>query len=149
VRRLPLVALVVLAGCAGVLAGCAGAPLPRAGEARPAADPRCGALWPSASAALAAALDEYLEGMRKFAAARDGASTAAAEGRARTRAIAWEAQHRPEVERGCGAWAPATLACALEAKSARALADCGPEAEALVTSYTDEVVAAFAASPLH
>ncbi|MFT3915179.1 MAG: hypothetical protein QM704_13970 [Anaeromyxobacteraceae bacterium] len=138
-RALPAAALLALAACAG-------AQRPAGAGAR--GDARCPALSARASAVLDRALDEYLEGMRRYAAARDGASTAPAEARARARAVEWKALHRPELERGCGAWAPDTLACALEADSARALGDCGPEAAALVSSYTDDVVAAFASSPL-
>lgn len=144
----PALAALAAVACLS-LAGCAGAAGARAGSPpAPRVEPRCAEAWARVSAALRGGLDEYLAGMRRFAAARDGASTDAAEARARARAVEWEARRRPEVERACGTWAPETLACTLQAASARSLADCGPEPEALVTSYTDEVVAAFAASPL-
>jgi len=98
------------------------------------------------TALLGEALDGYLEGMRKFAAARDGASTAPAEARARARATEWEVAQRPGFEKVCRAFSPEEARCVREAASARELPGCG--LEPLVTSFTDEVVAAFAANPL-
>jgi len=132
----PLLVAVAATACSGAGAGLRSGP-----------DAPCDEGWAHTTVLLGRALDAYLEGMRRFAAARDGASTAPSEARARTRAAEWEAAHREEFGRTCRAWPPESLRCVAEAESALALHGCG--LEQLVTSFTDEVVTTFAASPLH
>ncbi len=122
---------------------CAGAPAAREGETSP-----CGVAWGHATTVLRSALDDYLAGMRRYAAARDGADTGPAEARARARAAEWEATRRGVFETACRAWPDETRACVTAASSAPGLGDCAPDTADLVTSFTEEVVAAFAASPL-
>jgi peptidoglycan/LPS O-acetylase OafA/YrhL len=120
---------------------CAGAP--RAGGS-----PACDAAWGHATRVLSAALDDYLAGMRRYAATRDGAGTGPAEARARARAAQWETARRGAFETVCRDWPEETRACVAAAASAPGLGDCAPATEALVISFTEEVVTAFAASPL-
>jgi hypothetical protein len=131
-----LVAALAASACSGAGPGL------RAGPSTP-----CDEGWAHVTVLLHRALDEYLEGMRRFAVARDGASTAPAEARARARAAEWEAAQRPGFEKVCRAFSPEEARCVREAASARELPGCG--LEPLVTSFTDEVVAAFAANPLY
>jgi hypothetical protein len=92
-------------------------------------------------------LDGYLAQMRALAAAREpGASTAKAEARARERADTWSAARLGETAAACRGWTDAMRRCVEAAGDAPALNACG--LEPLVTSFTDEVVAGFAANPL-
>jgi hypothetical protein len=133
-RAAPLLALALAASA------CAGVP-ERTARRSPCAD-----AWGHVTALLHEALETYLDGMRRFAAAHDGKSTAAAEARARARAVGWEDSRRGGFDAACRAFSPEELRCVEAAASAPELLPCGQEP--LVTSFTDEVVAAFAASPL-
>jgi hypothetical protein len=132
--------LVVVAAAAVALGGCAARQPARASGA-------CEAAFDRADAVLREGLASYVAQMKRYAASRDpGASTAAAEERARARADAWSAALRPEVVDECRRWPEDRLRCVLAAGSPRALSACG--LGALVTSFTDEVVASFAARPI-
>jgi hypothetical protein len=134
----PAAALLVLS-----LTACAGAP-----RARPEADPaaRCGEAWRHVDGLLADGLTTYLDGMRRYAAARNPElSVVNAEGRARDRASAFGAQHRPGFEAGCASWPEERVRCVLAAQAPPDLAGCG--LEPLVRAFTDDVVAAYAEAP--
>jgi hypothetical protein len=113
----------------------------------PAPSPSCGAAFDHADAILRAGLASYVGQMGRYAAARDpGTTTAGAEERARRRADAWTREHRPGFVAACRAWPEERVRCALMADVPRVLSACG--LEDLVTSFTDEVVATFAARPI-
>lgn len=138
VRSLPLAAAL-----AAALGGCAGAqrPSPRA----PAAD--CGPAFDHADRVLRDGLAAYVERMKAYAASRDpGATTAGAEARTRERADAWTAEHRPRFAAQCEGWPEEQRRCVRAADSPQALSACG--LDELVTSFTDDVVATFAARPI-
>lgn len=124
---------------AAAILGCATAP---AHEAR-----SCGAAFDRADAVLREGLATYVAEMKRYAQARDpGTRTAGAEERARVRADAWTAERRPRVVAACGAWPEERVRCVLAAGSPQDLSACG--LGELVSSFTDEVVATFAARPL-
>ena len=107
----------------------------------------CEAAAEHADGVLRAALDSYLAQMRAVVAARDpGASTAKAEARARTRADEWSAAQLPRIARECSSWPEERRRCVLSTADAVALKACG--LDPVVQSYTDEVLAEFAARPL-
>ncbi|HYG67582.1 MAG TPA: hypothetical protein VD838_07985, partial [Anaeromyxobacteraceae bacterium] len=84
--------------------------------------------------------------MKRFTLARDPqVSTAGAEARVHDRAVAWSAAHEGPAVEECRGWSEERLVCVLEAKHASELAPCG--LESLVQSFTDEVVAEYAARP--
>lgn len=128
-----------LALALAALAGCA------ARGAAPAS--ACAASFDRADGVLRAALASYVAQMRRFAAARDpGATTAPAEARVLARADAWTEARRPEVIAACRTWPEERTRCVLAAGSPQELSACG--LDALVASFTDEVVASFAARPV-
>ncbi|HET8540102.1 MAG TPA: hypothetical protein VFL83_09555 [Anaeromyxobacter sp.] len=134
-RALALAALAALSGCA------------TAGPAAPERSGPCDAAFARADRVLRAALASYVAEMKRFAASRDpGASTAAAEQRARTRADAWSTAHRPEIVSACRGWPDERLRCVLGADSPQGLSACG--LDDVVASFTDDVVASFAARPV-
>jgi hypothetical protein len=73
-------------------------------------------------------------------------TTAGAERRAWARADAWTAAHRPAFVAACRSWPEDQVRCVLVADVPRVLSACG--LEPLVTSFTDDVVATFAARPV-
>ncbi len=126
---LALAAAVALGGCA---------------TSRPRPSVSCDAAFDHANDVLREGFASYAAEIRKFAAARDpGMSTAAAEERAWSRADAWTAERRPGFLAECRAWPEDRVRCVLVADVPRVLSACG--LEPLVTSFTDDVVASFAA----
>jgi len=142
-RRAPRPELLLAVALSLSSAACAGP-----SGARGAAPSPCDDAWDHTTLVLRAALDEYLAGMRRYAAARDGIDTAPAEERARGRAAAWETARRGEFGASCRAWPPEERTCVLGAASAPGLGSCNADTGALVSSFTDEVVAAFAQNPI-
>ncbi|WP_242343972.1 hypothetical protein [Anaeromyxobacter terrae] len=121
-----------------LLAACATAPR---SEAR-----RCEAAADRVDALLRAGLEVYVEGLRRFAAARDPElSTAAAEERVKARSDAWARAHREALVRDCRDWPEERYRCVMAAPDAAALNGCG--LEDVVRGYTDEVVSDFATRP--
>ncbi len=128
-----------VAALAAALGGCASA------SPRPADS--CGAAFDHADALLREGFATYVGEIRQYAAARDPElSTAAAETRAWSRADAWTATHRPEFLAACRSWPEDQVRCILVADVPKVLSGCG--LEPLVTSFTDDVVATFAARPV-
>ncbi len=130
----------LLAVAAAALAvACAGA---QRTEAR-----RCDDAFEHVNALLRAGLDDYVRGVSRYAAARDPqASTSDAEARVRLRADAWSMSERRSFLESCRGWAEERHRCVASARDAAALNACG--LEPVVRSFTDEVVADFAARPL-
>jgi hypothetical protein len=123
--------VVALTSCAGV---------PHGGE------DRCRLAFQRADGLLRAGLAEYVDKMKAFTAARDPQlRTAGAEARAQERAEAWTATRREPAVKECRDWPEERLVCVLEAKHAAELGPCG--LDALVQSFTDEVVEDYAARP--
>jgi len=121
------------------LAGCA-TPAPRPAES-------CDAAFDHADALLREGLATYVGEIRRYAHARDPElSTASAEERAWSRADAWTASRRPGFVAACRSWPGDQVRCVLVADVPRVLSACG--LEALVKSFTDDVVAEFAARPV-
>jgi hypothetical protein len=107
----------------------------------------CDAAFDHVDALLRSGLETYVEGMKRYAAARDPeVTTAAAETRVRARADAWSAAHRAPVVGACRGWSEERYRCVLAAADAPSLNGCG--LEPVVRSFTDEVVSEFAARPL-
>jgi hypothetical protein len=137
--RLLARSLVLLAAAAAALGGCATAGPPPA--------PPCAAAFDHADALLRDGLASYVGEIKRYAGARDPElSTAAPEKRTWARADAWTARQRPEFLAACRAWPEDQVRCVLVADVPRVLSACG--LEALVTSFTDDVVATFAARPV-
>lgn len=121
-----------------LLAACAGAQ-------RHGGD-RCEQAFAHADGLLRAGLADYVNEMKRYTAARDPQlSTAGAEARVQQKAEAWTAAHHGPAVRECRAWPEERLVCVLEADHASDLGPCG--LEALVRTFTDEVVSDFAAKP--
>ncbi|WP_242339491.1 MULTISPECIES: hypothetical protein [Anaeromyxobacter] len=121
-----------------LLAACATAPRSEARRCEGAAD--------RVSALLRAGLETYVDGMRRFAAARDPElSTAEAEERAKASSDAWAGAHREGLARACREWPEERYRCVMSAADAAALNGCG--LEEVVRGYTDEVVSDFATRP--
>jgi len=130
---------------AAALAACSG-PSAAARPAPPAPGARCDEAWRHVDALLAAGLETYLEGMRRFSLATDPArSTAEAEARAHERSRAWSAAQGPGFAAGCPEWTPETAICVLGAEDPPGLVACG--LEPLVRSFTDDVVGAYLEAP--
>jgi hypothetical protein len=107
----------------------------------------CESAFQHADGVLRQALATYVREMKRFAATRDpGVSTARAEERVSSRADAWSDAHRRDVVSACGAWPEDQLRCVASAQSPQSLTACG--LGELVSSFTDEVLASFAAQPL-
>jgi type IV pilus biogenesis protein CpaD/CtpE len=137
--RTPARSLVLTAIAVAALGGCA--------TAGPPPGPSCEAAFEHADGLLREGFATYVVQIQRYATARDpGFSTAGAEERARVRADAWTAQHRPTFVAECRAWPEDRVRCVLAADVARVLPGCG--LESLVTSFTDDVVATFAAQPI-
>lgn len=135
-RAVALIFPVLLAACAGT---------PRA-ESSPQSR-RCEAASARVGFLLREGLESYLDGMRRYAAARDPQlSVEAAEERAKARSDAWMREHREALLRSCGEWSDDRYDCVMTSVNAAALKHCG--LEDVVKSYTDEVVADHAAQPL-
>ena len=131
-RSLAVAAVAALAGC--TTAG------PRPAQS-------CEAAFDHADALLRDGLATYVGEIRRYAGARDPElSTAAPERRAWARADAWTARQRPEFLAACRTWPEEQVRCVLLADIPRVLSACG--LEPLVTSFTDDVVATFAARPI-
>lgn len=132
IRRAPAAAvLLLLAACAGAQRG--------GGD-------RCDQAFSHADGLLRAGLAEYVTQMKRYAAARDPeVTTAAAEARVQEKAEAWTSAHRAPTVKECRAWPEERLVCVLGTRHASELGPCG--LDALVRSFTDEVVADFAAKP--
>ena len=134
-----IVALVLPA----LLAACATAPRPQSR----AESQRCEAASARVEYLLHTGLETYLDGMSRYAGARDPElSTAAAEERTKARSDAWMKSHRDAVLRSCEEWSDDRYTCVMTADNADRLRHCG--LEALVKSYTDEVISEHAARPL-
>jgi hypothetical protein len=134
----PSVRLLALPAAAALLA-CA--------SAQRAGPDRCEAAFERVDALLRAGLAGYVDGMKRFAAARDpDRTTGGPEARASAAADAWTAAHRAPVVEACRGWSEETRRCVLAAAAASDLGACG--VAPLVQSFTDEVVAAYAAAPL-
>ncbi len=138
-RRPRHASLAAALAAAFALAGCATARTVPAGP--------CESAFQHTDAVLRRALATYVRDMKRFAAARDpGQSTALAEERVRSRADAWSDAHRREVVSACGGWPEEQIRCVASADSPQSLSACG--LAELVSSFTDEVLAGFAARPL-
>jgi hypothetical protein len=125
-----------------VLVACAGTPR---SESRPESQ-RCEAASARVEYLLHAGLETYLDGMRRYAGARDPElSTAAAEEQTKARSEAWMRAHRDGVLRSCEEWSDDRYTCVMTAQSAATLRHCG--LEELVKSYTDEVISEHSARP--
>jgi hypothetical protein len=125
-----------------LLAACAAAPRP---ESRPESQ-RCEAASARVEYLLHAGLESYLDGMRRYAGARDPElSTEAAEERTKARSDAWVRAHRDGIVRSCDEWSEDRYQCVMTAANAAALKHCG--LEEVVRSYTDEVLSDHAARP--
>jgi hypothetical protein len=129
----------LLVAAAALAIGCAGA---QRSEAR-----RCDDAFDHVNTLLRAGLDDYVRGVSRFAAARDPqATTSDAEARVRLRADAWSMSERRPFLESCRGWAEDRHRCVSAAREAAALNACG--LEPVVRSFTDEVVADFAARPI-
>jgi len=110
------------------------------------AEQPCEEAWSHVRALLGAGLDSYLEGMRRYAAARDPElSMSGTAERTRGRAKAWETAHAPGFAGECRAFSGERLSCLRRAVAAADLGECG--LEPLVRSFTDEVLTPFATRP--
>lgn len=133
--RLTVAVAALLAAC---VSGCAGAPHGR--------EDWCSRAFARADSLLRKGLDEYVDKMKAFTAARDPqASTATVEARARHRADVWTATRRVPTIDECRGWPEERLVCVLEARHASELGPCG--LDRIVESFTDEVVEPYAARP--
>jgi hypothetical protein len=128
-----------LLAAAALAVACAGPPR---GAAR-----SCDASFDHVDAVLRAGLDDYVREIGRYAAARDPqATTADAVSRVQVRADAWSKTERRPFLEACREWPEERHRCVLAARDAPALNACG--LEPLVRSFTDDVVADFAARPI-
>jgi hypothetical protein len=127
-------------------AGCAARRAPAASAAAPA-DARCQAAFGHADGVLRAGLEQVMTDLTRYVKVRDpGADTAAAAARTRARADAFTAARGPAYVEACRAYPEDRLRCVERAAEPRDLSACGEEA--LVTAFTDEVLAEFTSDPL-